>query len=596
MINSIKTKIVAMTCSLSRLSTSRLLLLIFLAIMIWAMPVWLVPGMTGASDWDFFMNRCEAIRRTILEFHQWPGNNPWIGGGVPLAGNPCINVLSIQGLLTLSLGSFWGLRMAVLVYYFLGFIGAWKLSGLWWQYRAVRLVFVVFTIANPAVAFHMSLGHSLFQTFWCMPLLFYFLLRFKQDNWSGLKAAVIFGIAFNETPAYVLQYGMLIVCGLFLYFLVKDFRAHCKPLLRWLLLFVPLSAALTFFRAIMISHIAVDFPRIANYRMHFDFFQFFKFYLYPYINVAKIAEVPVCNTSGCLASYLGIIALALFLLSSWLSLKWWHVITFLLLWAASGNDSPFHLMRWIQEIPTYSAHMCFTRVRMFTPFFLGIGATWGLNYLWGKYRNYRLKYVRYLVVAIGIFMVAEVVVVSHLILRQSHVKLPFWSHDAPKTKFQQISGLPPFPNDSPWVCHTYRSIRMNQGWLRGYVDSYIPDASIVKGKDEVGYIAEYHQNGKPVEPIYWSPNHIRLEGLDPATPLFVNLNPGRPWYNNGQPLFPHDRIVEMQKRFVVWPDKKGVVDLTYRYPGVAVGIQGTFILLGLSVIIVVLLRRKLLIV
>ena len=95
-------------------------------------------------------------------------------------------------------------------------------------------------------------------------------------------------------------------------------------------------------------------------------------------------------------------------------------------------------------------------------------------------------------------------------------------------------------------------------------------------------VLEFHQDGRTVEPVYWSPNKILLEGLDPHLPLVVNLNPGSPWYNNGKQLFPQYSIVEQLKPFVVMPDEDGVVNLTYNYPRQGVGIIGTITLLIIS--------------
>ena len=76
-----------------------LLLFCFLAVAIWALPIWFTPGMVGIYDWDSSMHKFEAIRRTVLEFSQWQGHDPWTVGGVPLVGNPAIGgLLSIKGI------------------------------------------------------------------------------------------------------------------------------------------------------------------------------------------------------------------------------------------------------------------------------------------------------------------------------------------------------------------------------------------------------------------------------------------------------------------------------------------------------------------
>jgi hypothetical protein len=255
-----------------------------------------------------------------------------------------------------------------------------------------------------------------------------------------------------------------------------------------------------------------------------------------------------------------------------------------------GNDSYFHIMYWIQKIPSFSSHLCFTRISIFTPLFFGIAAIWGLSYLWSKFKDHNIRVFRYLVTFIGILTVTEVLAVSHMIMKSGHVQLDSWSGAEFGYKFQNVSSLPR-PKEAPEIVNiTFRAIKMNLGWLRGYGDSNLPGNTARIGRDEPGYVGEFHQNGRAVEPVYWSPNRILLEGLDPHSPLVVNMNPGNPWYNNGRQLFPQYRIVEMLEPFEVMPDENGVVELTYRYPGQKLAIFGTIFWVAVSVVVVVVYR------
>lgn len=580
-----------------RFSNRFVVLLGLFVIAIWALPIWFTPGMTGIADWDTAMHRFEAIRLTVMEFGEWPGHNPWTIGGVPLLGNPTVSLLSVNGLMVLFFGAFWGLKLAVLVYLSIGFIGAWKLSGIWWKYRFIRLIFVFFVTANPALAYHYTVGHLLFQTFCFMPLLFYFLFRFNQDKWSGLKAAIVIGIAFNDSPGYIVQYGALILFCLYIYLLIFNYKENAKMLLRWLVLFVPICAAITFYRTMTILPLAFDFPRITNLKVNFNWLGLLKIYSFPFTKLGAIFPTDKylsLSYAHEVCSYAGITAFSLFLLSLRRGFRWWHAMTILLVWACSGNDSYFHIMYWIQKIPSFSSHGCFTRIRIFTLLFFGIAAVWGLNYLWIKYKEHNNRFFRYVVIGIGILMIAEPLIVSRLIMRSSHVKDPSWASNNPSNRFQNISSLS-WPEDTPirtknYATLTYRAIRMNLGWLRGFGDSYLPGDTVRVGRDEPGYIGEFHQNGKAIEPIFWSPNRIVLKGLKPSVPLVVNMNPGNPWYGNGKQLFPKYRIVEISKPFEIMPDKDGVVELTYRHPGQKLGVIGTIILLIISGLVVILVK------
>ena len=215
------------------------LLFCFLAVALWASPIWFTPGMIGIGDWDIIMQRYEVLRRTVMDFGQWPGHNPWNAGGVPFLGTPLLSILSIKGLLVLALGTYWGLRAGVLIYVFICFMGSWKLSGIWWKDRFIRLVFSFYVTSNTALAYHSAVGHLMFQTFCFMPLLIFFLFRFNQDKWSGLKAAIVLGVAFNDSPMYMVQYGMLVLGCIYAYLFLSNYKENARALIRWIIIFIP---------------------------------------------------------------------------------------------------------------------------------------------------------------------------------------------------------------------------------------------------------------------------------------------------------------------------------------------------------------------
>ena len=292
----------------------------------------------------------------------------------------------------------------------------------------------------------------------------------------------------------------------------------------------PAFLALTIYRTITILQTALDYSRVASWKMHYGWYTLLKCYFLPYTKMTGVAPCQWCAGTWEICSYIGIIAFALLLVSFRKGIKWWHGIMVLLVLAGIGNDSYFYIMYWIQKIPTFSSHLCFSRIRVFTlclPWY--IAATSGLNELWLKYRDNKLKIFRYIVMVIGFLMAAEVMLVSHQIMRASHIKLAIDSVENTAGKFQNISALP-----EPYA---YRAIKMNLGWLHGLGDSYLPDDTIRIGRDEKGYIGEFFQNGRSKKPTYWSPNKIVLRGLDPRQSLIVNMNPGRAWYGNGKSCF-----------------------------------------------------------
>ena len=62
------------------------------------------PDGLGFGDWDFVLDKFEALRRTILIWGQFPWWNPWSRGGFPLAAEPQIGAVSMATPLVLALG------------------------------------------------------------------------------------------------------------------------------------------------------------------------------------------------------------------------------------------------------------------------------------------------------------------------------------------------------------------------------------------------------------------------------------------------------------------------------------------------------------
>ena len=551
-------------------------------VVFWAAPVVISPGLSGVFDWDVDMQRFEALRRTIVEFGQWPGNNPWIEGGQPLVAIPFL--LSIRGLLVLALGTFWGLRISVAVHLILGFIGAWTLAGTWWRERFIRFTFALFTIANPAAAYMLTVGHGTYQNFWFMPWLLYFLLRAREDRWSGLKAGLAFGLALTEHVPYIMQVGGLVLAGLFAWRAVCD-RTDARAFGRWALRFVLMVGASVFYRVVTLFEIARDYARVNDLAYHYDLKTWLTAYLSPMTTLDRMSGATNwCGSAWELDAYLGITSVLLFALSLTWGFRWWHTLSLVMVWAAIGDDSAWHLTYWLKKAPSFNSWICFSRLRVFVPLFLGVGATHGLHILWNAHAQRRLW--RYVGILLAIIMAGEVLVVSHLIMRHSQSAESYKAGDQnPGMKFRTVGTFK--GGDSGSNIFSYEATRMNLGWLN-YGDSNLPghNKDVVKGFDEPGYIAEFHQGGKPVEPVYWSPNRIVLQGLDPAAPLVANMNTGRAWFNNGVPLFPGSKIVDVDRPFLAMPNAAGVVELTYRYPGQALGVWGSLVFALLLIAVV----------
>ncbi len=567
--------------------TNRFLLLCcsLLLVAYWSAPLWWTPGMRGVGDWDFALHRCEALRKTIVEYHQWPGHNPWANGGIPLLGNPSAFPISVKGILTLTVGSYWAMQLSTLAFLLIGFYGAWKLSSLWWKDLYFRCLFSFLLIANPAMIVHGSLGHPAFLNFFYMYLLFFYILSLDKDLWSGLKAGLVFSLAFIEVPVYMPQYGALIGGGLFCWYWLSNYKHHTPYALRWLALFIPLTLALISYRLVTTWEMVHAYPRISDFKAHYHWHELLNMYFVPHITDVITSPIKWCCNSVEMACYLGTLATIFFLISFRRGIRWWHIATGGILAAAAGNDQYWMPMYWIQKLPTFSSQLCFARIRVFAYIFFGIGTMQGLSFALQRSKELGSLVLRWAFYFGGLLMVIEVGWVSHLTMKSSHTPYPYlFPNPNPLGQFKSIGHLS-YPQTA------YDALQHNLGWMDGYGESNFPGTTLF-GADHPKYIAEFYQHGRPIKPTYWSPNHIHLEGLDPSIPLTVNMNPGKAWHNNGVPAFPNMRIVEMQQPFLVHPNQRGVVDLTYHHPGQFLGICSTLAFGLLAIAIVSKFRRQ----
>lgn len=152
--------------------------LIFAAITgIIAVPVLKNVGNWGIRDWDLFATLQAAAVRSIVEYHQFPFWNPYIGGGNILFAHPEVSVLNPLFALQLVFGSLIGLKLQILAVYFIGLIGTYKMARQFGISRqAAYLTPVVFMLSSYMIL-HVAAGHIPFHFFSALPWLIFFYKR-----------------------------------------------------------------------------------------------------------------------------------------------------------------------------------------------------------------------------------------------------------------------------------------------------------------------------------------------------------------------------------------------------------------------------------
>jgi len=115
---------------------------------------------------------------------QW---SPVMCSGLSLAAEPQVPFLSLGMLLAYLAGPFWGLKLATVLYFVAGWIGAYLYAGLWLQERVQRSLVASLFIGNGFFIFRLAFGHDDFIPFLTLPLMLWALHTSVRIGWRGWR-------------------------------------------------------------------------------------------------------------------------------------------------------------------------------------------------------------------------------------------------------------------------------------------------------------------------------------------------------------------------------------------------------------------------
>lgn len=151
------------------------------AAIIFVLPFLLKLKYIGVGDWELFVTMAAVPVKTVLHYFQFPFWNPYIGGGNILFVHPEVGILSPFFILLLIFGPVGGLKIQMLLCYFLGFWGTYKLAGRLGLSNVASYLVAFAYSGSSYFALHFSIGHVPFTHFCFLPWFVYFLLK-VQDN------------------------------------------------------------------------------------------------------------------------------------------------------------------------------------------------------------------------------------------------------------------------------------------------------------------------------------------------------------------------------------------------------------------------------
>lgn len=197
-------------------------------------------GFYGQGDWDLTYSTFECARKSIMDYGQWPGFNPYLAFGSDMDANPQGAHASVFFIPILLFGSFYGFKISILLAIFIGLLGMRKLllrtgSG----NLNATLVSMAFCSASFFARHILEVGHSNFLYFYLIPYLMEFIERFRQKKkrYALALATIILSqfISGGAPLVFIVSVFMIILWSAYLWISREE---SFKWLLNVLLLFV----------------------------------------------------------------------------------------------------------------------------------------------------------------------------------------------------------------------------------------------------------------------------------------------------------------------------------------------------------------------
>ena len=172
----------------------------------------------GIRDWDLFTTLHAAAVRSIVDYGQFPFWNPYIGGGNILFAHPEVPVLNPLFALQLVFGALIGLKLQIIIVYYIGFIGCYKLA------RQIGIGFygafippLVYMLSS-YFSLHFAAGHIPFHYFAALPWLVIYYKRSLDQPIHILSMGAVTALMILGSGAAV-----PLVFSLFFLFLISLF-------------------------------------------------------------------------------------------------------------------------------------------------------------------------------------------------------------------------------------------------------------------------------------------------------------------------------------------------------------------------------------
>jgi hypothetical protein len=501
------------------------------------------------EDWDEFAQMYEAARITILHYHQFPWWNPWTVGGEPLFGNPQFGLFSLQMPLVLIFGTVVGLHFSLLVYFFLGFWGMYRLLKRIGTNFPLRLLLSYIWTFSAFPSLHLSGGHYTFAIYLLTPWAVLSLLNLRK-KWGWLWFSLTMSLIFNTAIHYMSIQLAIMIAILAVYELGKRFFEGKLGVLEMFMPYIKaglLFAVLILPKAIYTLQFSHEFPHIDSlddYSLPVSFFMV--------VLTSRHAVNPLiyfnANWSWMeYGDYYGIISLAL---TFYMALKVLLAKTFrarnVLLLAGMFLAFLLFMGRWSKFAPyNILLHLpIFNQMRVSSRYIAWF--VFGAIILLAQLPKRKIIYLLLLVSIVDVYSANQRII--------DYAQQTYVPPKAPTHSFQQYAYFETHGVADVMNLESNRLLRATQsnyGEVYGYepaleIGEYYVPLTIRCGINQGCPFVMSHN----ATVTSWTPNKIVMHRTA-SGPVELSMNPGRVWSVNGQDVFKNYRILEMHDRFVI---------------------------------------------